>query len=373
MSSGSQEKRAELLEGLARELRQFNELGASFFRAAAGRTGMTVTDMEVIDSLDSTGPMTAGQLADLTGLTTGAITGMLNRLEEAGLVRRERDPQDGRRVIVQLERGKEEMREINAIFASVGKAWDDMISQYNDEQLAFLLEFLKRSNALSRNEIFRLREAPESEEKIFSAPLESLASAQLVVSAGVSLLTVRAEAMARLYQARFEGPLPDVKDKDGVVTIRYPRRLWTLGVEKRIAEVKLNTVTEWRILIQGGASDFTAELGNLKLADLEVKGGLSMIRLELPVPSRVVPIRIGGGASSIIVRRPPGVAARVHLKGWASYFVFDEQTFSNVGNDVRLQSPGYEAGTPCYDIEVSSSVSMVTITSDLDISNYRRS
>ncbi|HLI06811.1 MAG TPA: MarR family transcriptional regulator [Ktedonobacteraceae bacterium] len=53
--------------------------------------------MQVIDILDSTGTVTAGQLADLTGLTTGAITGMLNRLEEAGLVRRERDPNDGRR------------------------------------------------------------------------------------------------------------------------------------------------------------------------------------------------------------------------------------------------------------------------------------
>jgi hypothetical protein len=77
----------------------------------------------------------------------------------------------------------------------------------------------------------------------------------------------------------------------------------------------------------------------------------------------LVPIRISGGASEIIVRRPAGVAASVHLKGWASTFVFDDQTFSNVGNDVRLQSPGYVGTTPCYDIEVSSSVSMVTITS----------
>ncbi len=112
MSSGSQEKRAEVLGELAQELRQFTGLGASFFRTAAARIGMTVTDMQVIDILESTGPTTAGQLADLTGLTTGAITGMLNRLEEAGLVRRERDPNDGRRVIVRLAPGKDEMHEI---------------------------------------------------------------------------------------------------------------------------------------------------------------------------------------------------------------------------------------------------------------------
>ena len=88
-----------------------------------------------------------------------------------------------------------------------------------------------------------------------------------------------------------------------------------------------------------------------------------MIRLDLPVPSGSVPIRFSGGASELIIRRPVGVAARVHLKGWASQFIFDDQTFGNLGNDVRLQSPGYAAAAQRYDIEVASSASMVTITS----------
>src|SRR5215472_15069239 len=163
MSRGSEETRATLLAELARELRQFSGLSASYFRAAAARSGMTATDLQGIDRLAITGPTTAGQLADLTGLTTGAITGMLNRLEEAGLVRRERDPNDGRRVIVQLEGDKEEMHEVGPIFASLGKAWDEMASYYDDEQIAFLLEFLKRSNTISRQEIARLREVPAGE------------------------------------------------------------------------------------------------------------------------------------------------------------------------------------------------------------------
>jgi hypothetical protein len=63
------------------------------------------------------------------------------------------------------------------------------------------------------------------------------------------------------------------------------------------------------------------------------------------------------------VRRPAGVAARVHLKGWVSTFDFDNQMFSDVGNNVRLQSPGFDPTAPYYDIEVASSASMVTITS----------
>ena len=365
MSSGSEEKGAEVSGELARTLRQFNGLGAALFRAAAARTGMTVTDIEVIDSLDSVGPMTAGQLADLTGLTTGAITGMLNRLEEAGLVRRERDPDDGRRVIVRLEKGRDEMREINSTFDVLAQEWDEIASHYNEEQQALLLEFLKSSNEMSRREIVRLRDMPSGEEDTYSAPVEGLDSARLVVSSGVSRLTLRADrAMTALYQAQFVGSVPEVKVRDGVVTIRYPRRLWMLEKEQRAAKVTLNAAVPWQITIQGAMSEVDAEVGSLNLAGLEIKGGLNIIRLELPVPKDVVPIRISGGASEITVRRPAGVATRAYLKGWVSHFVFDDQNFSDVGNNVRVQSPDYEAATRCYNIEVSSSASMVTITTN---------
>jgi len=364
LSSGSQEKNTEGRGELARELRQFNGLGASFFRAAAARIGMTVTDMQVIDILESIGPSTAGHLAGLTGLTTGAITGMLNRLEEAGLVRRERDPNDGRRVIVQIERGQDNIQKISPIFASLEKAWDGLASDYDEEQTSLLLEFLKRSNALFRREIVQLQEIPEGEGGIFSAPLGQLSSARLVVSSGVSrLMLYTDEVMTDLYQARFEGPVPSVAVKEGVVTLRYPRGLWVLSGGKRAAEVTLSTAIPWHIVIQGGASEVTAKLGTLNLAGLEIKGGLSSVHLELPTLEGIVPIRISGGASEITVRRPAGVAAQAHLKGWVSEFVFDDQTFSDVGNDVRLQSPSFDPTAPYYDIEVASSASMITITS----------
>ena len=306
-----------------------------------------------------TGPTTAGQLAELTGLTTGAITGMLKRLEEAGVVRRESDPEDGRRVIVRLVAEKEDALPVSG----AGDAWDDVVARYDDEQLALLVEFLQRGNALTREEMLRLREAPAGEGGINSAPLGEVEIGELVFPTGAIQLTLRADAeQTALYQARFEGATPEVKVEDGVVTMRYPRRLWFLGASKRAAEVSLNAAIPWRILIQGGAYDFTAELGGLDLVGLEMKGGQSMIRLNLPVPSIVIPIRISGGASMINILRPTGVDARVHLKGWASEFTFDEQYFSNVGNDVRLQTPGYKGMTPGYDIEVASSVSSVTIT-----------
>ena len=364
-SEGSEETRAKLLAELAQEFRRLSALGAAFFRAAAVRTGMTVTDLQVIDILDSSDPLTAGQLADLTGLTTGAITGMLNRLEQAGLVRRERDPNDGRRIIVRLAADNDAMRAVRAMLESAGQTWEEVAADYDEERIAILLNFLKRGNALAQQEIVQLREAPSAEEGDFSAPLGQLTSGKLVAS-GVGQLTIRAgSALDTLYQATFEGPTPEVKASDGAVSIRYPRRLtWLPLTIKRSTEVTLNSAIPWQITIQGGGSEIAAELDQLDLAGLEVKGGYSVIRLELPSPSDPVLIRISGAASAIRVQRPAGVAVRVRLKGWASAFVFDEQRFTNLGNDVRLQSPGYIESNPGYDIEVSASASTVSITAE---------
>jgi DNA-binding MarR family transcriptional regulator len=364
MSRGPEKTRAEKLAALVRAMRQANGLGASFFRAAAGRVGMTVTDLQVIDLLDSTGPMTAGQLADLTGLTTGAITGMLNRLEEATIVRRERDPEDGRKVIVSLVPGTDGITELSAIFVALEHAWEEVLASFDDAQLSFLLDFLERSNAQTQRALIQVRTTPGSEGNAFSAPLEGVASGRLVV-AGFAKLTLRTDkTMTELYQAQFEGPTPEVKVADGVVTIRYPRRLWEVGSKRRTANIVLNVTIPWQIVVQGGAAEIIADLSRANLAGLEMGGGANVVHLELPMPRGVVPIRISGGASSITVHRPVGAAARVHLKGWVSTFVFDDKRLSDLGNDVRLQSTDYDANAPYYDIEVASSASAITITSD---------
>jgi DNA-binding MarR family transcriptional regulator len=366
MSMGSWNKHTEIDRQLVSELRQCYGLGSSFFRAAAARIEMTDTDVRVIDILESTGEATAGQLANLMGLTTGTFTAILNRLEKAGLVHRERDPNDGRRVIVRLTTGSDGKPELSPLFASLGKAWEEMAAHYNDEQKAFLLEFLQRSNTLARGEITRLRESPMGHEEIFTAPLGNLERAQLVLPSEASRLSLRAGDLAgALYQARFEGSVPDVKVKEGVVTMRYPRRLWIPSTEKRAVEVTLSTAIPWSIVIRSGGAEVIAELGGLDLLEMEAHGAGSLFRIELPEPSGVVPIRLGGSGSEFTVRRPPGVAARVQLKGWGSGVVFDGQTVAGrSSSDVRLQSPNYAGAARRYDIETSGSGSMITIATD---------
>lgn len=366
MSSDSQNKHAEALEKLTCELRQFNGLGASFFRVAAAQTGMAVTDIQVMDLLDLIGPSTAGQLAELTGLTTGAITRILDRLEKTELVRRERDPNDGRKVIVRLARGTDDTHKMRSILSSVGTAWNEVVSLYDEEQIAFLLEFLTHSNALSRQKLVQLQqEVSPDEGGVFSASLEDQERGQLIVSCGIARLSLHADdRMTKLYQARFEGPIPKVSAKEGRVTVRYPRRLLGLGEKQGRAEIALSSAIPWQIVIHGGAAEVEAHLHGLDLARMEIMGGFSLIRLDLGAPTGRVPIQIKGGASDITVMRPVGVAARAHLKGWVSELVFDEQAWSGAGNNVRLQSPGFDPTVPCYDIEITSYANMVTIAFD---------
>lgn len=365
MSSESQNTHALIPEELMQELRQFNRLGVSFFRVAAARVGMAVTDIQIMDLLDRGGPATAGQLAEFTGLTAGAITRILDRLEENRLVHRERDPTDGRKVIVRIDESKDDMHKVRSILDSVGKAWDEVASRYDHEQIAFLINFLKDSNAISRKELARLQEAPLSEGKIFSAPLEGQESSRLVVACGISRLSLSGgERIVELYQARFEGPIPQVKTKEGTVAIRYPRRLLGQSEKQGTAEILLSRAIPWRVVIQGGAAEITAELSSLNLAGLEITGGFSIIQLDLPTPSGTSPIRIRGGASEVTIRRPASVAVRVNLKGWVSELVFDGQTFGGIGNNGWLQSPGFDPTVPYYTIEITSYANMVTITSN---------
>src|SRR6202035_5007034 len=90
--------------------------------AAADHIGINVTDLNCLHILALRGRMTAGDLARATGLTTASITGVLDRLEEAGFVRREKDPGDRRRVMIGLdvERG---LRDVAPVFAPVVRAW----------------------------------------------------------------------------------------------------------------------------------------------------------------------------------------------------------------------------------------------------------
>jgi DNA-binding MarR family transcriptional regulator len=123
---------------------------------SAERIGINVTDLNCLNIVALTGSMTAGDLARATGLTTASITGVLDRLEEGGFVRRERDSHDRRRVIVHLNAGPG-LREVGLTFGPLVKAWRAAAAGYSDIELRLLLEFQRRVEEIVREQLARLR------------------------------------------------------------------------------------------------------------------------------------------------------------------------------------------------------------------------
>lgn len=129
-----------------------------FEQAVADQLQISMIHIHCANVLRLTGPMTAGQLAELTGLTTGAVTGMIDRLERAGFVRRERDPHDRRRVVVHAD-GAAMEREIGPLYTPLAEASAALTAHYNDQELALLVDYLTRNNALTLSEAVNLRRA----------------------------------------------------------------------------------------------------------------------------------------------------------------------------------------------------------------------
>jgi DNA-binding MarR family transcriptional regulator len=141
---------------LRREMRVFSAQTVLYTQAVADRLGVNLTDLHCAAILREAGPITAGRLAELTGLTTGAITGIVDRLVRAGYARRAPDPHDRRRVIVRLLPDKLE-QEVAPLFAPMLQATADLSADFNEEALSRIIDFIASSTRVLRDETARLR------------------------------------------------------------------------------------------------------------------------------------------------------------------------------------------------------------------------
>jgi DNA-binding MarR family transcriptional regulator len=111
-----------------------------FEDAAAEYFGLNRTAMRCLEVLDRSGQLTAGQIATETGLTSGAVTAMLDRLERAGYVRRLRDASDRRRVLVEMTgRARQVAAEVYGPLAAAMAEFE----RYTDDELALIRDFLR--------------------------------------------------------------------------------------------------------------------------------------------------------------------------------------------------------------------------------------
>jgi DNA-binding MarR family transcriptional regulator len=137
-----------------------------FHAAIADRVGIGTTDMKCYSILRQSGSITAGELAERTGLTTGAITGVIDRLERAKLVRRVRDPHDRRRIALELVHNPEREQEIGQLYEPLGRAITGLVAQYSAAEQATLLDFLTKATALLEAETASLRQGAAPDPKL---------------------------------------------------------------------------------------------------------------------------------------------------------------------------------------------------------------
>lgn len=117
----------------------------------ATRVGLNSTDLECLDLLYLAGATTAGALARHTGLTTGATTAVIDRLERAGFVRRRRDVADRRCVLVEVVPAS--ARRIQPLYALLGTRMAELNTQYTDDQLATIVDYLSRALAAGSDHV----------------------------------------------------------------------------------------------------------------------------------------------------------------------------------------------------------------------------
>ena len=177
-------ERMELIGSVIKEARRMSTRTVVFHAAIADRLGLNPSDHKCADLIcNETGPITAGRLAEVTGLSTGAITGVVDRLEKAGFVARVPDPNDRRRVVIQ---GTEEGRapDMRHLFIPMMESTASLCDTYTNEQLALIVGFMQRCGAITEAQIANLRTnleqpaqvASETPEKPGSLPAKAAAA-----------------------------------------------------------------------------------------------------------------------------------------------------------------------------------------------------
>ena len=154
-------KRNELLAAVGMAMREISGLSVLHSHAMAAALGINSTDLECLDLVMLRGKMTAGELAEMTGLTTGAITGVIDRLEKVHFVSRERDSTDRRKVFVDVLPSVQE--NLNPLGEPMQAAVFGVLAKYKDRDIQLLLEILLQLQAAGLSAIKEVKERAAAE------------------------------------------------------------------------------------------------------------------------------------------------------------------------------------------------------------------
>jgi DNA-binding MarR family transcriptional regulator len=352
--------------------------------AVAEALGINPTDLRCLRLLRSEPATTPGRLAELTGLTTGAITGVLDRLDRGGFITRAADPADRRRTVITLDgqRGAE----IGAIYDPLDQAISAILAGYDERQSQAIADFIERAGDAMAADAERIRAGTRGGMvgEMFTAPLGDVDVGRLVVRSGAPRIAIRAAPLGlgaearmvaelvrttlrldggaevgQLCRATFTGTMPEVSARKGDVTIAYKRRIELQGRETRVG---LSREVPWLVDVSGGLSALDADLRHVRFHELRVSGSVDDVDARLGAPDGTSRLRISGSARDVTVEHPSGTPIRVTVSGGVHDIRVGREHLSEVHGRVRMASVGADAAPDRFEIEISGGARSVRVT-----------
>ena len=337
-------------------LRAFSSQMSWHSHAVAAATGLHPTDLEILDLLDQHGDLAAGRLSELSGLTTGAITGVIDRLEAANHVERVRDPDDRRRVVVRkTAANNDQMREV---YEPLALALDVLLERYTPSQLEAIADYADRAATVLANDAERLRRGyDDAHDDAGSGALAEIPdTATLHVTRGLSKAALFADPSANeLVSGKFWRTTPTIRREGDVVTLAY--RSSVFGSMVMGAKIGLHPSPRWRIDISGGVSHATLDLAVLAIRSISIEGGVRAATLVLPAPNGIVSVNIGGGVSELVISTPPDTNAVVAFTGGTNRTTVNAKPVGSRGSVTM----GSAKSPDRYDIRISGGATKVAI------------
>jgi DNA-binding MarR family transcriptional regulator len=362
MTAAQRKKQIQLV---ARSVARVADADRRLRLAAAERLGVGATDFDALILLDTAGPLAAGRIAEAMAITTGAITGLIDRLERAGWVQRTRHEADRRQVLIELAPARRD--QLDAHWKDRDRFVAEATGEIDDAGLgeaARLIDAIAERTLAGLTDRAAAAEAARGDDAGDGdrAPLGAVEHGRLRFASGVARIELRGARIKDLYRATFHGKRPQIAvEPDGLVTLQYKGFSW-FGMTGTSAQIALTTAVPWAIEIRRGASHLTADLRELEVTGIDITGGASECELTLPRPRGQATLRITGGASRLAVKRPRGAAAQIVIRGGASGFVFDDQQIGAVGGTIRLPTPGWDSASDRWTIELTGGASSLSVT-----------
>jgi len=357
-----------LIDEVDAELNELRRTADRLDEVVAGQFGVNRTDLRCLGILYRRGRVTAGQLAEESGLTPGAITTVLDRLERSGYANRVADPTDRRRVLVTSTVAT---RELGArVFGELELASRARLEPLEAGTILSIRDYLSgirdfygelvEAAASTAADSAAQTDATLNEQ--YSAPLGGVSVGRLEFTKGAAKVKIGSDTeLTELYRAEFQGGTPDVRVEGGIVSIGAKRRFRPFDWRGAESDIWLTDKVPWEISMKGGMWELRADLRGLELRELTLGGGASDVEVWLPAPTTVVPIRLSGGASHVRLHRPKGTALRAEVTGGASQLTFDGQSLGAVGGRNHLESPGFAEAQERYEVRFSGGASQLEI------------